>query len=164
LEEQELSEQLAAIERLMLRVAWVELRRFAQETGTLGITVPQFLVLRSILTRERQPTMSALAGDTLQRFATMTGIVGRLEKLGLVSRQRDERDRRRVLVELTAAGRRLLRKVRRSRQERVRETLGHLPAQDGQELLRLLRLYLEAFELGSKEAEAEPSEVGTSTE
>jgi DNA-binding MarR family transcriptional regulator len=158
-EEQELSEQLAAIERLLLRVSWTELRRFAQQLSGFGLTVPQFFVLRSILRREQQPTMTALATDTLQRFATMTGIVGRLVKLGLVARHRDISDRRRVLVDLTPAGRDVLGRVRRSREQRLRETLAHLPPQDARELLRLLRLYLEAFQRhyeGAEELAPEP--------
>lgn len=162
MEDPELLQQTAAIERLMLRVAWLEQRRFAVDLGDFGITVPQFFVLRAILQHGRQPTMSALADDTLQRCATMTGIVGRLLKLGLVTRRRDIRDRRRVLVELTPAGREIVEKVRRSRERRLRETLTHLPAQDARELLRLLRVYLEAFQRHYEEVE-EQRMPGTGT-
>lgn len=155
LEYPQLSGQLAAIERLMLRMSWVEQRRFGQDLSEYGLTVPQFFVLRSILQRERQATMSALADETLQRCATMTGIVGRLVKLGLVTRERDARDRRRVLVELTLAGREVLDKVRRRREDRLRQTLTHLPPEDAKELLRLLRLYLEAFQQDYEEADRE---------
>jgi DNA-binding MarR family transcriptional regulator len=155
-EDQELSEQVASIERLMLRVAWLEQRRFAQDLSDFGLTVPQFFVLRSILLRGQQRTMGALADDTLQCSATMTGIVDRLGRMGLVSRERDARDRRRVLVELTPAGRKVLGKVRRSRERRLRETLAYLPEHDARQLLRLLRLYLEAFKRHYEEADEEP--------
>ena len=161
LEDQELSEQVASIERLMLRVAWLEQRRFAQDLSDFGLTVPQFFVLRSILLRGQQRTMGALADDTLQCSATMTGIVDRLARMELVSRERDARDRRRVLVELTPAGRKVLGKVRRSRETRLRETLAHLPAQDARQLLRLLRLYLEAFKRHYEEADEEPMPEAT---
>lgn len=155
-EDPHLLEQLASIEHLLLQVSWLEQRRFARDLATLGLTVPQFLALRSVLHRGRQPTMSALADETWQRCATVTGIVDRLVKMGLVMRQRDPSDRRRVLVEPTPAARELLDKARQTRERRLRETLTRLPAQDAQELLRLLRLYLEAFGLQYQETEDLP--------
>ncbi len=164
MEEQELTEQMAAIEHLMLRVAWLEQRCLARELDNLGLTVPQLLVLRSIQRRAQQPTMSTLADDTLQRCATMTGIVGRLVKLGLVARERDPHDRRRVLVQLTPAGRAVLENARGCREKRLRDTLAYLHTQDALELLRLLRLYLEAFRLRYEKVEGEPlSEAPTIT-
>ncbi len=154
-QERELAEQVAEMEQLMLRVSWMEQRRFAQQLSEFGLTVPQLFVLRSIWRREQQPTMSALADETLQRCATITGIVGRLVRMDLVKRQRDKDDRRRVLVELTPRGRELVDKVRRFRADRLRETLSHLPPEDARELLRLLKLYLEALP-GSDEASAPP--------
>ncbi len=145
MEDQELSEQLAAIERLMLGVGWLEQRRFARDLAEFGLTVPQFVVLRSILHRDQQSSMSTLADETLQCCATMTGIVDRLVKMGLVTRQRDPLDRRRVFVQLTTSGRAAMDKVRHRRVKRLRETLVHLAPEDAGELLRLLSLYLEAF-------------------
>jgi DNA-binding MarR family transcriptional regulator len=148
--DQEFTEQLATIEQLILRMSWMEQRRFAQELSDLGLTVPQFFVLRSLMRTEQEPTMSTLADDTLQRCATMTGIVGRLVKLGFVTRRRDPRDRRRVLVELTPAGRDVVERARHCRQQRLYEALRHLPVEDARELLRLLRLYLEACTAGTE--------------
>jgi len=153
----ELADQIADMERLLLRVSWTEQRRFAQQLGEFGLTVPQFFLLRSIRRMEQNPTMSTLADETLQRCATVTGIVGRLQKMGLVTRQRDERDRRRVLVELTAHGRELVDEVRRFRVRRLSEALSQLPPEDARELLRLLRLYLRAIpDVGGTDEAAEP--------
>jgi DNA-binding MarR family transcriptional regulator len=155
LQDQELAEQVADLEQLILRVSWMEQRRFAQQLSEFGLTVPQFFVLRSIRRREQHPTMSTLADETLQRCATITGIVGRLVKLGLVERQRDKHDRRRVLVELMPHGRELVDEVRHFRAQRLREALSHLPPGDARELLRLLKVYLEAFP-GVDHADAPP--------
>lgn len=155
--------RVASIEQLLLRVSWLEQRRFAQDIAGLNLTPPQFFVLRSILsrgahptphgTRGGVPTMSALAYDTLQHCATVTGIVDRLEKMGLVTRQRDAEDRRQVRVELTPRGSDLLRKIRGNREQRLRSTLLRLSEQDASELLRLLRAYLEALRLQYESAE-----------
>jgi DNA-binding MarR family transcriptional regulator len=145
LKDKELSEQLSSIEQLLLRVSWLEQRRFAQDIAALNLTPPQFFVLRSIRSRGANLNMSSLADDTAQHCATVTGIVARLEKMGLVTRHRDTRDRRQVLVELTPLGSELLSKIRGSRDQRLRETLQRLSVQDANELLRLLRAYLEAL-------------------
>ncbi len=147
MENQELQEQLASIEQLILHVGWLEQRRLAQDLDRFGLTPPQFFVLRSILSHGENPTMSTLAYDTLQHCATMTGIVDRLVKMGLVTRKRSAQDRRQVLVELTPTGRDLLNKIRGSREKRLRDTLMRLSPEDARELLRLLRAYLETFRL-----------------
>lgn len=149
---QEPMEEFASIEQLVLRVGWLEQRRFAQDLSHYGLTVPQFFVLHSVFSRECECTMSALADDAFRRSATMTGIVDRLLKMGLVTRERDAKDRRRVLVQLTAAGREVLTIVRQGRKDRLRDTLARLSAQDAIELERLLRLYLEAFRAEHEEA------------
>lgn len=140
-----LVEQVAALGQLMLNVGMVEQRCFARDLSSLGLTLPQFFVLRSILLREEGCTMGALADDTLQRCATMTGIVGRLARMGLVTRRRATHDRRQVLVELTPAGHEALERARRTREKRLGHTLTCLSDDEARELLRLLRAYMEAF-------------------
>jgi len=144
LEPPELLQELKEIEQFLVRASWLEQRRLAQDLAHFGLTLPQFVALRAVRNRQ-QSTMTTLADETLQRCATMTGIVDRLVKMGLVARQRDPADRRRVLVELTVPGRELLQKVRQSREQRLREALTYLPSSDASELLRLLRLYLQSF-------------------
>ncbi len=157
--EQEFLEQCSSLGQLVLRVSWLEQRRFAQDLAGFGLTPPQFFVLRSISLRGKNPTMSALAYDTLQHCATMTGIVDRLVKMGLVTRRRAAHDRRQVLVDLTPSGYEALEKVNLGRETRLRETLSRLPAQDATQLLRLLKAYLEAFRTqyeGAEHVEGEP--------
>ena len=139
-----MAEQLKGMEQLTLRVAWLEQRRFGQLLAQFGLTIPQFLVLRCIGHHDTL-SMTDLADETLQCSATMTGIVDRLERMGLVTRVRDVKDRRRMLVELTPPGRETLGHVRRNREEILCRTLGSLDEADAQEFLRLLRLYLEAL-------------------
>jgi DNA-binding MarR family transcriptional regulator len=106
--------------------------------------------------------MSTLASDTLQHCATVSGVVDRLEKMGLVARQRDAGDRRQVLVELTPTGEDLLSKIRGSHEKRLRETLLRLSEADVSEFLRLLRVYLEALHLQYEHIEDTPP-AGTSS-
>jgi DNA-binding MarR family transcriptional regulator len=72
-----------------------------------GITTPQLLILKQI-ENEAVITVSQLAKRISLKQATVTDILNRLEKKGLVRRKRDTSDRRRVLIEETDAGRQLL--------------------------------------------------------
>jgi len=152
-----LLDQVRDLGQMMLSVAMIEQRCFARDLSSLGLTVPQFFVLRSVLLREQGCTMGALADDTLQRCATTTGIVDRLVRMGLVTRRRAVHDRRQVLVELTPAGHEALEKARHTREKRLGQTLAHLSNDEARELLRLLRAYMEAFRAQYEGESAVPS-------
>lgn len=76
---------------------------------TLGVTGPQRFVLRVV---QRSPGISsgALADYLHLHPSTLTGVLQRLDERGLLSRTRDPADARRVMLELTAKGRRVLSK------------------------------------------------------
>lgn len=72
-----------------------------------GITTPQLIILKQI--QENQAiTVSQLANQVSLKQATVTDILNRLERKGLVQREKDTNDRRRVLVQETQAGKKLL--------------------------------------------------------
>lgn len=87
--------------------------RFEQEVSDLlrprGITATQYNVLRILRGSESE---GVACGGILERLVTrdpdITRLLDRLEKLGLVSRNRDSADRRVVLSRITAAGLELL--------------------------------------------------------
>ena len=158
LEEWSLLERMTRVEQLIVRVGWLEQRRLAQDLVRFGVTLSQFIVLRSVALRGQPVNMQALADAALLSCATMTGIVDRLVRMGLVSRQRDAQDRRQVLVDLTPAGLAVLKQVQSSRRQRLSETLQRLSSQDATELLRLLGAYLEAFALQHREEGLELSD------
>ena len=139
------ADAVTTIEQLVFQVGWLEQRRFAQDVAGFGLTPAQFFVLRAILGHDSLPTMGTLAYDTLQHCATISGIVDRLEKMGLVVRVRNQQDRRQMLVELTAAGCDVLARVRQSREKRLIDTFALLSPEQATALLTLLRTYLEAF-------------------
>jgi DNA-binding MarR family transcriptional regulator len=70
---------------------------------TLGITGPQRLVLRFV---GRAPDIAAgaLADRLFLHPSTLTGVIGRLHARGLLERNKDPADARRVLLRLTAEG------------------------------------------------------------
>ncbi|MDG4664514.1 MarR family transcriptional regulator [Mycobacterium sp. 236(2023)] len=77
----------------------------------LGLTFPQYLVILALLDGAPQ-TVGALGARLDMDTGTITPLVKRLEAAGMVSRVRDRTDERRVLVDLTEAGRGIESEVR----------------------------------------------------
>ncbi|HSW05842.1 MarR family winged helix-turn-helix transcriptional regulator [Aquabacterium sp.] len=72
----------------------------------LGLTYPQYLVML-VLWEGDGISVSQLGERLTLDSGTLTPLLKRLQALGLVQRLRDATDERRVLLQLTTAGRRL---------------------------------------------------------
>jgi len=89
----------------------IALRRISRATELLsrqlfresGLTVPQLLVMQAIA-REGAPPTSRIARHICVSQATVTRIIDRLERDGLVARCKSTADRRVVNIRLTEAG------------------------------------------------------------
>src|SRR5699024_11133335 len=68
--------------------------------GRMDLTFPQAMVL-TVLGEDGPVPISTLAERTGSANSTVSGIVDRLEKLGLAKRQRSETDRRVIYVSAT---------------------------------------------------------------
>lgn len=88
----------------------------------------------------------ALVQQTLVTSGTMTNRVDRLESRGLVERHPAPKDRRGVLVRLTAAGRDAVDAAMVELLEHERAILAHLPRRDRDTLAGSLRTLLSAVE------------------
>ncbi|MBU2961309.1 MarR family transcriptional regulator [Citreicella sp. C3M06] len=73
----------------------------------LGLTYPQFLVMTVLWTGPESPTVKEIGAQVHLESSTLTPLLKRLEKAGLLSRQRDTVDERQVRIALTPAGRAL---------------------------------------------------------
>lgn len=90
---------LRAIRRI---IRSVDLYSFKLATE-FGVTVPQLTCLLRVV--EAGPmSLKALAREVDLSASTLVGIVDRLEKKGLVRRERSRTDRRQVLISATMAG------------------------------------------------------------
>ena len=95
---------------VLLRLA----RELRQETDGLGVTSRQVTLLWLIRSRSGL-SLRELAAEERISAPALSGHVDRLVKAGLVERIRDGGDRRRVGLELTEDGARLLKRVRARR-------------------------------------------------
>jgi DNA-binding MarR family transcriptional regulator len=91
-------------------------------------------------------TPTELYRGLLLSSGAMTNRIDRLEQQGLVQRQRDDADRRRVLVVLTDDGRALIDQTMNANVAILRELLAPLDEDERETLVRLLRRLLVAFE------------------
>src|SRR5262249_47608702 len=80
----------------------------------------------------------ALARAACIGYATLTGILDRLEENGLVTRTRDPDDRRSVILKMTKAGERLLSSAPSLLQTRLREELVKVSERDRSNILNTL--------------------------
>ena len=70
----------------------------------LGITYPQYLVLMVLWEKDCQP-VNDIAHRLMLETNTVTPLLQRMEKLGIVSRKKGEQDKRQQIVSLTEKGR-----------------------------------------------------------
>jgi DNA-binding MarR family transcriptional regulator len=81
-------------------------RVYRKPLEALGLTYPQYLVMAA-LWAQQDVTVGALCDKLSLDTNTLTPLLKRLEAMGLVTRRRSSADERRVLVGLTAQGRKL---------------------------------------------------------
>lgn len=79
-------------------------KKFHSSMAVHGVTPPQFMVLRLLLSKGRM-TPKEIASVLDVTPSNVTGIIDRLERDGLVSRTRGSKDRRVVYIRLTEDGR-----------------------------------------------------------
>lgn len=110
-----------------------------------NLTAPQLACLRHLIRHGPRSAGELAAGISLSQ-ATVSGILDRLEKKGLVERHRSEEDRRRVVVALTTAGRELATSVPLPLQERFARRLARLPESRRQHIDSALKEVVELME------------------
>lgn len=98
-----------------------------------GVTSTQLACLRAI-TERGGSTAREVADQIHVGTSTLVGVLDRLEEKGLISRERDSRDRRRVLLATTPAGRRLLERAPSPLGDRLHQRFLGLPRREQESL------------------------------
>jgi MarR family transcriptional regulator, 2-MHQ and catechol-resistance regulon repressor len=119
-----------------------------------GLTSSQYNVLR-ILRGAGEPLPSLeIASRLIQVVPAITGLIDRLERDGLVVRQRSEEDRRVVHVELTRQARNLLERIDHPLQQLHHELLGHMNRSELKSLIELLETAREISDTKTKKSQS----------
>jgi DNA-binding MarR family transcriptional regulator len=120
---------------------------------TYGLTGPQVLLLKE-LTRGGEVPVGQLAKSISLSHGTVTDIIARLERKGLVQRTRDSVDKRRVLAKTTGLAAEIMKTAPSLLQERFVDRFSQL--QDWEQTLILSSLQRIATMMEAKEIEAAP--------
>jgi len=115
-----------------------ETRRVTKELARrANVTGPQLTVVK-LLETIGDLSLSELSDKIRAQNSTVTGIVDRMEREGLVLRVRSTTDRRVVRIHLTDKGQELAREIPVEPMEILRSALSGLTATETTELLRLM--------------------------
>ena len=110
--------------------------------AAFGISGAQWGILRVLQRAEgegiRAVRLTDLSTRLLIRPPSVTGVVDRLQRLGLVERAESDRDLRVKRVRLTLAGRRLMERVLRRHPQQVHRVLAGLSDEEQARLYTLL--------------------------
>ncbi len=139
---------LVAIRRIT-RAIDLYSRRLVEE---ISLTGPQLAMLQQLV--DRPSTPSQLARALHLSGATVTGILARLERRGLLERARGQTDRRTVQVTVTEAGRSVLAEAPSLLQDRFRQRLAGLATWE--QLMMLASLQRIAAMMDAESVEAAP--------
>lgn len=145
----DIADQIIIALRRVIRAVDLHSRTLVQSHGLTG---PQALILKAL--QINPIAVSELAARVSLSVATVTDILNRLEQRGLITRIRDEQDRRRVLVSAAPAGLELLQSSPPLLQERFVATLDTL--QDWEQTMLLASLQRLATMMDAESIDAAP--------
>lgn len=83
-------------------------------------------------------TMSEIAKHFSIELPSATSLVNKLHKMGLIERQQEKDDRRKICIVLTEKGVELLKEAKRIRQQNIEKVLSYLSQEEKQELEKML--------------------------
>ncbi|MQA08894.1 MAG: MarR family transcriptional regulator [Pseudonocardiaceae bacterium] len=94
-----------------------QLHRRLRQVDHAGVLTPSQTAVLSELYRNGPATQANLAGSQQVRQQSMAAVLGALEQLGHIRRERDLGDGRRMLISLTEQGEQTMSGLRRHREE-----------------------------------------------
>lgn len=105
----------------------------------------EMFILKHLSFTKGKALPSDLAAAMNTSSSRIAAILNSLERKGLVSREIDETDRRRILVGLTPAGQQLLQRKQKMLHDSMEYLLRRLGEHDSAEVLRLLDRFIEIY-------------------
>jgi len=117
---------------------YTESRRITKELARRAdLTGPQLTVVK-LLEAFGDLSLSELSEKIRAQNSTVTGIIDRMERESLVTRERSKEDRRVVYIKLTSKGRELAREIPVEPMEIFKSALETLSQQEMKDLLRIM--------------------------
>jgi DNA-binding MarR family transcriptional regulator len=114
------------------------LRLFDREATTkFGVGAAQMFVLH-VLNDQTELSLNELADRTATDQSSVSIVVTKLVRMGLVRRERSTEDRRELVLSLTAKGRALVRRAPPAAQRRMMESVAGMKPAEREQLVALL--------------------------
>jgi DNA-binding MarR family transcriptional regulator len=123
---------------LMARASYLISAEFHEQLRRRGVTAPVWRVLASLFGSHGE-TVTGLAEVCLLQQPTMTKLLDRMVRDGLVKRSQDARDRRVVRVGLTPRGEAFAAELVKAAQQHEQDVLARHPAEEAAMLKTVLR-------------------------
>jgi DNA-binding MarR family transcriptional regulator len=130
-------EARAVLDSVRLIVQTLRISSRAAERD-VGVSAAQLFVLTKLAAANEPLSVGELAEHTLTHQSSVSVVVQKLERQGLVARSRSQHDARRVELSLTSAARALLRKAPQAAQDKILNAVGEMPAARRKQLADLL--------------------------
>lgn len=113
--------------------------------GKMNLTFPQTLVL-TLLDSDGPMPISSLAKATGSANSTISGVIDRLERAGLVRRVRSEQDRRVIFVEVTEKYSTIQNEKKNHALARFSESISSLSEEEMDQIVAALNLLRDAMD------------------
>ena len=134
----------------VIQLANLMTRRLAPIFDKARVTPQQWAILAALADSDEPMTLAGLARRMMVSKQNMTGMIARLEQLGLAERAGDPNDLRSAHVQLTRRGRALVEKHRASYEEWLSQRGGGAVSErDLQSLARTVDKLIDAIESDS---------------
>ena len=134
--------------RRIIRAVDIHSRKLNNDFNT---TAPQMICLYSLV-KEGRMTQSELAKHVNMGMSTINGVIDRLEKKELIVRERDTKDRRKVFVNVTDAGKELTYSAPSLLQDKLSNALRQLPELEQAAIAMSLERVVQLMEVEHLEA------------
>lgn len=146
LDDKQVCENVIEIEKYLRKVDYIIRKKGREILNDFNITVPQFTALQ-ILISEGDLTIGELSQKMALACSTITDLIDRMEKSGLVVRKKDDKDKRVVRVEVQPIGYEIVQKVLDKRIDYLAEKLKGFKGEDK----KFLREALESLYVAMKD-------------
>lgn len=143
--EQKSLKNVTNIEKYLRRIDYIIRKKGREILLDFNITVPQFTALQ-ILINQGNMTIGELSQKMALACSTITDLIDRMEKAELVSRKRDEQDKRVVRIEVLPKGYNILEEVLKKRIEFLNSKLTNLSYEEKESLDNGLESLYKAME------------------
>jgi MarR family transcriptional regulator, organic hydroperoxide resistance regulator len=128
---------VAEIEKSLRMIAGIIKQKGREMLADFEITPPQFIALQWLL-EHGDLTIGELSSKMFLACSTTTDLVDRMEKNELVTRVKDEKDRRVVQIHLLPKGKNIINEVIRKRQEYLSNKLEGFTKEDVEALQKTM--------------------------